>query len=221
MGPSCSIRWVFYYFSIRACTDRLLVRWQHRSSWPIEKLLPHRWSDAFAIFHAPSISPKSKRHTTPISIFHTMSSTPYRKYTVPFGFLNVTHQKTRSSTSTSDAPKFAFVGITHQYSVVLVGDDVSTPVDEGSIGKTIISGLASNPRKTLFQDIFGASAFMDLSDFPAAFDSTSTQGINNATWSRKDAAGLFDAPAYLMPPIGSLFDSAMDGLLKARTDEQK
>lgn len=217
--PAQSGEWLCN-LSIHPCTDKVSVRWQYKSPWPIEKLLSHHWSNAFAIIHVPSISLNSKRRTTPISIFRTSSSTPYQKYTVPFGFLNVTHQATRPSISPSDAPKFAFVGITHQYNVVFVGDDVSTPVDEGATGKSIIKGFASNPRKTLFQDIFGASAFIDLSNSPTAFEPASTQDISNVPWSRKGAATLFDAPAYLMPPIGSLFDSAMDELLRARTDEQ-
>jgi NET1-associated nuclear protein 1 (U3 small nucleolar RNA-associated protein 17) len=108
------------------------------------------------------------------------------------------------------------VGITNNHSVVLFGDDISSPVTEGSRANAVMGGAALGQRKTLFQDIFGASAFANLSHIPPSVD---FNPMSRPPSSGNDMGGLFDAPAYLMPPIESLFGPLMDTFLKSRRKE--
>ncbi|KZP28826.1 WD40 repeat-like protein [Athelia psychrophila] len=191
-----------------------VVRWHCRNPWPIEKVLTHPRADTFALLHCPSTSPRSGRHTTPITLFRTSSSVPYSKYTVPFGLLgsawypNARHAPTNS-------PSFSLVGITKDYSVVKFGDDVDAPPDEGSTAQAITAG-AAEPRRTLFQDIFGASAFIDpISASRGRPDAVLQPRL--AASSGIDSLALFDTPAYLMPPLTSLYDPLMDSFIKLRS----
>jgi NET1-associated nuclear protein 1 (U3 small nucleolar RNA-associated protein 17) len=104
------------------------------------------------------------------------------------------------------------VGITKAWSVVLVGDDVRLPEDEGSTGKGILGGPASH-KKTIFQDIFGKSAFTGLSSElrpEVAIAPTHSRTSNKV-------AGIPDGPAYLMPPLESLYEPLMGNFLKLRS----
>jgi NET1-associated nuclear protein 1 (U3 small nucleolar RNA-associated protein 17) len=111
------------------------------------------------------------------------------------------------------------VGVTNKYSVVLFGDDISAPATEGSRANTIVGGAALGQRKTLFQDIFGASAFADLSHVPPHVDSNSVVPPSALPRSDNDVPVLLDSPAYLMPPIGSLYEPIMESFLKPRSQE--
>lgn len=193
------------------------VRWHNKSPWPIDSIVTHPRDDTFALLHCPSVSPRSRRHTTPISIFHSSSSIPSRKHTVPFGFLNVAWYPPSSSSNTSS---FTLVGITNKYSVVLFGDNTAVPVDESSTAKAIVGGTILKERKTLFQDIFGISAFTGLTNVSSIVDSPSLTTTNSLPGSGNDVAGLLDMPAYLMPPIETLFNPLMDSFLKLRSEEE-
>jgi NET1-associated nuclear protein 1 (U3 small nucleolar RNA-associated protein 17) len=106
---------------------------------------------------------------------------------------------------------YTFVGITRDWNVVLFGEETRLN-EEGSTAKEI--ALISLPsRRSLFQDIFGKSAFADSQVVPAL-------PVENLTrcWTGKEALDAFDSPAYLMPPLGSLYDPIMDGLLKPRPE---
>jgi NET1-associated nuclear protein 1 (U3 small nucleolar RNA-associated protein 17) len=113
------------------------------------------------------------------------------------------------------ASSFSLVGITNNYSVVLFGDDITAPTAEGSRANAIVGGAAVGQRQTLFQDIFGASAFSNTSSVPNV-GSNSVSRPSDLPWSGNDTTGLFGAPAYLMPPIETLFAPLMDTLLKSR-----
>lgn len=104
---------------------------------------------------------------------------------------------------------------------MLFGDSTSAPVDEGSTAKAIVGGSTLGQRKTLFQDIFGASAFADLSNVPSTVGSVSTPAASALPWNGNDVTGLLDTPAYLMPPIESLFEPLMDSFLKPRPKEKE
>ena len=95
---------------------------------------------------------------------------------------------------------------------MLFGDDVGAPV-EGSSPKSIMGDKALGQGKTLFQDIFGSSAFADLSHIPSNVNSNSEPQPARST---NDVAVLLDAPAYLMPPIESLFEPLIGSFLKLR-----
>jgi len=72
-------------------------------------------------------------------------------------------------------------------------------------------------KRTLFEDIFGSSAF-------ANGDSESLQSISTMSSQPRKLEGnrhreLFDKPAYLMPAIDTLFDPLVTSLLRSRISE--
>ena len=72
-------------------------------------------------------------------------------------------------------------------------------------------------KRTLFHDIFGASAFADLATAPGP----STASTSSAQpWKGKEVSEIFDAPAHLLPPLETLFDAVMDGFLTARPSDE-
>jgi NET1-associated nuclear protein 1 (U3 small nucleolar RNA-associated protein 17) len=106
---------------------------------------------------------------------------------------------------------YTFIGITRDWNVVLFGDEV-TLAEEGSTAKKITPASSSSSR-SLFQDIFGKSAFSGSEIVPPL----STERPSRP-WTGKESIDIFDAPAYLMPPLGSLYDHIMDGLLKPQPE---
>jgi len=105
---------------------------------------------------------------------------------------------------------YSFVGITQDWNVVLFGDE-SKLIEEGSTARGI-APISTSSRRSLFQDIFGKSAFADSSIIPSLLDSPTH------LWTGKEAINAFDSPAYLMPSLGSLYDPIIDGFLKPRRE---
>ena len=95
----------------------------------------------------------------------------------------------------------------------MFGDDVKSP---SSLGGTTITQIADAylPRKnTLMQDIFGKSAFDDVTHptVPAGtYAFVPREGKEGIT-------SFFDATAYLMPPLETIFDSIMQTFLTPRS----
>ena len=117
----------------------------------------------------------------------------------------------------TDPSGFTLVGITDAWSVVVFGDDVQLPEEEGSSAQGITQD-ATVTKRTLFHDIFGASAFADLATAPGPSTATVTGA---QPWKGQDIAEIFDAPAHLMPPLELLFDTVMDGFLAERPEEEE
>lgn len=105
------------------------------------------------------------------------------------------------------------VGITHTFGVVLLGHDISIAYEANSSTKTLQKGHAV-PKRSLFEEMFGVPALTDIphNTVPAAIDTT-------LPWKSSETARVFDAPAYLMPPMESIFESLINGFLKLRTKE--
>ncbi|KAG9038849.1 hypothetical protein FRB95_014398 [Tulasnella sp. JGI-2019a] len=111
---------------------------------------------------------------------------------------------------------FSLAAIAEDGSLVLVGDTVSLPENEGAIemAKTLTKSGAT--RLSLFEDVFGRSAFRDLEDQvkdPPRLD------IDAADFGASIDLRLLDGPAYLLPPIETLFSSLMGGILKRSKGE--
>lgn len=116
---------------------------------------------------------------------------------------------------------YSLVGITNKYSVVLFGDEVIAPTDEGASPKAIIGGAALDQRKSLFQDVFGASAFVDASNVNSSVSVASTGGGVNTTLPHgNNVERLLDAPSYLLPPMELLFESLISSFILPRHREQ-
>ncbi|KAH9942941.1 WD40 repeat-like protein [Amylocystis lapponica] len=207
------------YLAVTGVRDLMLwdlvtqsMRWQHHSSGAIERLVPHPREDTFALFvHPPRAN--SDPPMTSVYVFRPSSPSPSSTWTLPFHLLNVSHVP--RGLAPSKPASFSLVGITHAWSVVVFGDEVTLLEDEGAHARRVDKDGGSR-RRTLFQDIFGKSAFADF----APESSTSTAAPDRAQpWRGKEVAAIFDAPAYLMPPLEMVFDTVMDGFFTARSAE--
>ncbi|KAG7452299.1 WD40 repeat-like protein [Guyanagaster necrorhizus] len=163
------------------------VRWHYRCPSPIKTVLPLQ--DSFVVLlEAVTI--------TYACIFSPLSSAPSRSLKLPFTLRGIA-----SYTPTN------FVGITKDWSVVVFGDNVSAISEEGSAARGIPTSSVPQAR-TLFQDIFGKSAFT-----PQTFTNRPSSAAISAS---SKVRSLFDGPSYYMPPLESLFDDVMDDFLKPR-----
>lgn len=190
-----------YYRSWVHTNLAVLVRWQHKGASVIDDLVPHPQNDSFALFHHVSSADHPR---TKISLFQISSPVPSKTCSVPFGLLNLTWYSPSRST-----PGFSFMGITRDWTVVIFGDDVQKPEGEDSAG---IVADSSPQRRTLFQDIFGASAFADLSNRSWAEVTRSPADLPRP--GHEGAANIFSGPSYLLPPLESLFAPLMHTVLK-------
>lgn len=153
--------------------------------------------------------------STKILIFEPHASSPVAIRTLPF-HLRTAIPVPSTGFFPTDPAGFTLVGVTDGWSVVVFGDDVQVPEEEGASAQGITRDAVAGKR-TLFHDIFGASAFADLATGPSP--STSAAASTAQPWKGKAAASAFDAPAHLVPPLEMLFDAVMDGFLAARADD--
>ncbi|KAJ6575276.1 WD40 repeat-like protein [Mycena capillaripes] len=180
------------------------VRWHHKSSSPIRSLVSHPREDTFAIV----LSSNEERPKSRVALFQVNSAQPTRSLSVPFSLRNVAWYPLAPSSS------FSLVGITHDWKVVVLGDNIQVAKDEGSISREIAAHAAPQ-RRTLFQDIFGKSAFSE----PAAVSQSVAPASVSRPWTAREGAGVFEDAAYLMPPFEKLFEPLMNGFLKSRVAE--
>jgi len=184
------------------------VQWHFRSGVPIGQLIPHPSEDKLALLQSCK-NTGSSRQETRVHLFRPGSAIPFRTCLVPFGIRNATWSSLVEGTTTD----FNLVGITDSWGIALFGDDVKSPSSlEGTTTTRI--GDASLPRKNaLLQDIFGKSAFDDVThptlstETPAFVPREGKQAITS----------LFDTPAHTMPPLGTMFDSIMRTFLTPRS----
>ncbi|KAJ7619182.1 WD40 repeat-like protein [Mycena polygramma] len=179
------------------------VRWHHKSDSPIRGLVSHPRENSFAI-----VSSNEERLKSQVTLFQVDSAQPTKSLSLPFGFRNVAWYPLVSSSA------FSLVGITHDWKLVVLGDNVQVPKDEGSISREIGSHSAPQ-RRTLFQDIFGKSAFGEQATAPRPFTPVST----SRPWTGREGTGIFEDAAYLMPPLEQLFEPLMNGFLKPRVTD--
>jgi NET1-associated nuclear protein 1 (U3 small nucleolar RNA-associated protein 17) len=108
---------------------------------------------------------------------------------------------------------FSLVGITHTFGVVLLGHDISI-ADEASLAtKALQKGLVV-PKRSLSLEMFGVPALTDVS-----YNAVSSTIDTSLPWKSSETGSIFDAPAYLMPPMESLFEPLINGFLKLRLKE--
>ena len=145
-----------------------------------------------------------------MSIFSVASRMPVGTFSVPFGLQNVIWNSIGKSTG------YSLVGITHDWRVVVLGDaQLSFKYD--SFPAQSFNTADRSEKRTLFEDIFGSSAF-------ANDDSEPLQSISSTSWQVRKLEGnrhseLFDKPAYLMPGVDILFDPLVTSLLNSRISE--
>ncbi|KAJ7446497.1 WD40 repeat-like protein [Mycena galericulata] len=179
------------------------VRWHHKSTGPICALVSHPRQDTFAVVSSTSWT--GDRTKSRVALFQVNSPKPSRTLSVPFSFRNITWYPLVSSA-------FSVVAITHDWKVVVLGDNINIGKDEGAVSRGIAADSAPQ-RRTLFQDIFGKSAFGEQAGV--------LQSVAPARpWTGREGTKVFDDAAYLMPPLEDLFDSLMIDFLKPRVVEK-
>jgi len=145
-----------------------------------------------------------------VLLFRPGSAIPFRTCSVPFGIRNATWYSLVQGT-TAD---FNLVGVTDSWGVALFGDDVKSPSSLEGTTTTQISGDASLPRKnTLLQDIFGRSAFDDITHLTVPAETS----VFVPREGKQAITSFFDTPAHIMPPLGTMFDSIMQTFLTPRS----
>ncbi len=164
----------------------------------LDKVVLHPRETRFAVFH----SIAKEEYGTRVSIFDASSSSPPSVYTLPFQVRNAVYDPSQAGTG------FNLVGITHDWRAVLIGDSACRFTDESRLAKGI--NLDSQPEKrTLFQNIFGASAFVD--DFPA-YDHSISPSLSQ----KKSDHSMFDTLAFATPSLDTMFDPLITTLLSTR-----
>ncbi|KAJ7492469.1 WD40 repeat-like protein [Mycena latifolia] len=180
------------------------VRWHHKTSVPIRALVSHPREDTFAVVLSSSTGERVK---SKVVLFHVNSAQPSKTLPVPFGFRNVTWYPLVSSS-------FSLVAITHDWKVVVLGDNIQISKDEGSVSREITTD-PSPQRRTLFQDIFGKSAFGEQ----ASVMQPPVPASVARPWTGQAGTDIFNGAAYLLPPLENLFEPLMNGFLKPRVAE--
>jgi NET1-associated nuclear protein 1 (U3 small nucleolar RNA-associated protein 17) len=183
----------------------LKVLWQTTTSSEIDRIIAHPRENSFAVFHCSTFN---QDRDTKVSIFHVPSYIPAATFLVPFGLQNVIWN------SIGKGAGYNLVGITHDWRVVILGDTQLPSRDDNLPQGLDISDRSE--KRTLFEDIFGSSAF-------ASGDSESSQSISTMSSHVRKLEGsrhqLFDKPAYLMPALDTLFDPLVTSLLRNRISE--
>lgn len=185
------------------------VQWHFRSGTPIGQVVAHPSEDKLALLQSRKITDSTQQETR-VLLFRPVSAIPFRTCSIPFGVRNVTWYSLVEG-STVD---FNLVSVTDTWGVALFGDDVKSPSSLEDNTTTQITGNVFLPRKnTLLQDIFGKSAFDDVTHLvvPAETSAFVTREGKQAVTS------FFDTPAYLMPPLETMFDSIMQTFLTPRS----
>ena len=182
------------------------VLWQTTTSFEIDRIIVHPREDSFAVFHCSTFN---RDGHTKVSIFRVPSYIPAATFSVPFGLQNVIWNSIGKGTG------YNLVGITHDWRVVVLGD-TQLPSRGDNLPTKGLDIADRSEKRTLFEDIFGSSAFANGNSEPLQSTSTMSSHVRKQEGSRHE---LFDKPAYLMPSLDNLFDPLVTSLLSNRIPE--
>src|ERR1700722_3727873 len=177
----------------------------------IQHVLCHPLEDSFVVFYDPIEDP-AQSILTRIELFRCSSESPYATYKIPFKLINLAWYSLGSRIA--EPSIFTVVGMSSSWDVILLGDRTEALEISGSMPRGNVAGLALQQRRSIFQDIFGKSAFagaLDALPLSTPMDSTKARTSN--------IASIFDGPAYLMPPLESLFEPVVKSLLRPRDED--
>ena len=132
---------------------------------------------------------------------------PVAKFSVPFGLQNVIWN------SIEKGAGYSLVGITDDWRVVVLGDSRLSSRND-SLPTQGLNVVHHSEKRTLFEDIFGSSAFSNNDSEPLQSIPSVSSQVRKPEGSRHH--DLFDKPAYLMPVIDTLFDPLVISLLNSR-----
>ncbi|KAJ7070869.1 WD40 repeat-like protein [Mycena amicta] len=174
----------------------LRVQSHHKYCSRISALVSHPRQSTFAIVL------ETEGSLSQVMVLQVEPSQSVQTISLPFGLRSVVWYPLLLS--------FSLVGVTHDWRVVVIGDQAHIPKDD-SRAPTELKGGASTPRRTLFEDIFGKSAFSDdvAAPSPAAPSWTASAGPTSFD-------GFTTSVTYLMPALETLFDPLMASHLKPR-----
>lgn len=179
------------------------VRWQYYSPAGLGQVFPHHRDDTFVVLESYS------QARTKVLKFSVDSMNPTSLYSLPFRLLNVASCPASWMLS-SNTSSFAFVGVTGSWTAVIFGDQIRVSDDDATGPRNLVH-TEPVTKSTLFQDLFGKIALSDstLSNSAAVYA--------GSTWKGKEVEKIFETPAYLLPPLGSLFDPLIEEFLTLRS----
>ncbi|KAF9454138.1 WD40 repeat-like protein [Macrolepiota fuliginosa MF-IS2] len=182
------------------------ITWHHSAANKIQSIMPHPSGSSFAIFE--EIDSEGSE-TTRISTFSLQSPKPTKICTLPF-----TLRSKAWYTGSAQPSQYSFLGISRSWSLIAFGDSVNLAPEDNSAKELSTDTAVRKP--TLLQDIFGSSAFVDLTNLPS-----SGPAQYQVPSSSKSAEDIFDTSAYLMPAINTFFDPLIHTFLKKRVTEDE
>jgi NET1-associated nuclear protein 1 (U3 small nucleolar RNA-associated protein 17) len=109
------------------------------------------------------------------------------------------------------------VGITDNWDVVVCGDDVDPLAGEGSVARGLLTSSQEPSKRTLFQDIWGDSALTGALVDPLIQKKVASTAPRNG----QEIADIFGGPAYMIPPLETLFEPIMTHFLTPRPPEDE
>jgi NET1-associated nuclear protein 1 (U3 small nucleolar RNA-associated protein 17) len=145
---------------------------------------------------------------TRISLFTLQFPKPAKVFTLPFTL----RSQAWYYSSNIQPSQYSFLGITDRWNLVAFGDSVNLTREDTSAKELTTDPTTKKP--TLLQDIFGSSAFVDLTN-AASPGSSQRQALPPST----SIEDIFETPAYLTPAISTFFDSLVDTVLRKRVAE--
>ncbi|PPQ99563.1 hypothetical protein CVT24_005351 [Panaeolus cyanescens] len=179
------------------------VAWQYTAQNAVDRVVPQPGEDAFTVFYTPVTEDEDT--TTAASVFTVACPKPVASYNVPFAFSNIVHNSLHGQKGAN------FVGVTTSWRAVAFGDGTSFQKENELTAREL--NLDHRPQKrSLFQDIFGTSAFQqDSSDIIPV---SSIPSLYQTSENR--ANELLDKPTHLLPSLTTLFDPLLRQCLKNR-----
>jgi NET1-associated nuclear protein 1 (U3 small nucleolar RNA-associated protein 17) len=184
-----------------------LVQWHHRSAHPISAVISHPRDENLAVF-------TSRTPSSTVAIFELSKSSPRNTYTLPFMLRNIVWYP-QSSSKAKETSTFRLVGITDNWDVVVCGDDVHPLAGEGLVARGLLTGSQESSKRTLFQDIWGDSALTGALVDPLIQKNVASTVPRNG----QEIADIFGGPAYMIPPLETLFEPIMTHFLTPRPPE--
>lgn len=179
--------------------------WNHSTEKDIHSISPHPSGSTFAVFEKCG---SDESQSTRISLFSLSSPRPTIAYTLPFTLRNMAWYP-----DSARPDEYSFLGISQSWSLIAFGDTVDLAQEDTSAKEL---NADTNVRKpTLLQDIFGSSAFVDLTN-----TSRPERNQHHVQLSSKSAETILDTPAYLTPALNTFYDSLISTFLKKRVIEE-
>ena len=185
-------------------------------------LVPHPYKNSFAVVgNVAAQKHDSLPAESVVAIYATSSPEPIRTRSLHFSLSTAIWYPDADNTKVlSDNDDFSLLAVTADRLLVALGDSVTSKPLEGSAARAI-SSEDDLLRPTLFQDIFGKSAFLENAGESSDLHARPKKLDQEPSALRKGVIDLkvLDGPAHLLPPISTLFDSLMESFSNPSTSK--